>query len=403
MPSLQVSVPGQAVTSTIVPAPGRARPIGLQLRVERRQVGLAHPAQDDVLLDRGADGVADVAARDVAPARRIWSDGDVAERQRDGGHGVAGLPLAVDVGVRATPRSPRAAAAPLSGTAGARAASRRSASTSWQVRRSSASSCGQDRRAPRRTRRRNSSMPSFATRNLMRARLRLFFSPRRAKTRAIACDRRQQLLHRAGPRRAAWPGAARCPGRRRRRGRSRGALAVHDLARRWRRSRACITRPQASPAQPEKAILNLRPKSWQSGWPSRKRNERLRVGRDVEGLGAADAGDRAGGDVAHAVAAGLARGDADGGQAAHEVGRVFDVDVVELDVLARGDVQDAVGVFLGQLGQHVELLGRDAAEGDLDALHARRVPERLGALGELAGRDTRASVLAMPSWRWPLS
>ena len=32
-----------------------------------------------------------------------------------------------------------------------------------------------------------------------------------------------------------------------------------------------ITRPQASPAQPEKAGLNLRPKSWQSGCPSRKR------------------------------------------------------------------------------------------------------------------------------------
>jgi hypothetical protein len=32
-----------------------------------------------------------------------------------------------------------------------------------------------------------------------------------------------------------------------------------------------ITSPQASPAQPEKAGLNLRPKSWQSGWPSRKR------------------------------------------------------------------------------------------------------------------------------------
>ena len=32
-----------------------------------------------------------------------------------------------------------------------------------------------------------------------------------------------------------------------------------------------ITRPQGSPAQPEKAILNLRPKSWQSGCPSRNR------------------------------------------------------------------------------------------------------------------------------------
>ncbi len=50
------------------------------------------------------------------------------------------------------------------------------------------------------------------------------------------------------------------------------------------------------------------------------------VGRDVEGLGAADAREGTGGDVAYRVAARLTRGDTDGGQAAHEIGRVVDVD-----------------------------------------------------------------------------
>ena len=65
MPSLQVSVPGQATTSTIVPAPGQIQVGCLQLAVQGRKIGLAHPAENDVLLDRGADRFACVPARDV--------------------------------------------------------------------------------------------------------------------------------------------------------------------------------------------------------------------------------------------------------------------------------------------------------------------------------------------------
>ena len=86
--------------------------------------------------------------------------------------------------------------------------------------------------------------------------------------------------------------------------------------------------------------------------------ESARVGRDVEGLVGADAGERAGRDVAHGVAARLARGDADGGEATHQRRRVFDVDEVELEVLARGDVEDRVRVLLGEVGQHLELRRR---------------------------------------------
>ena len=47
---------------------GVAEADGVQVAVERRQVGLAHPAQHDVLLDRRAHGLADVAAGDVGEA-----------------------------------------------------------------------------------------------------------------------------------------------------------------------------------------------------------------------------------------------------------------------------------------------------------------------------------------------
>ncbi len=65
--------------------------------------------------------------------------------------------------------------------------------------------------------------------------------------------------------------------------------------------------------------------------------------------------------------------------------RIVDVDVVELKILARGDVGDAVGIFLGQIGHGFELIGVHAAAGNLDALHARRVPHRVGTFGQLAG------------------
>src|SRR5207253_2722794 len=65
--------------------------------------------------------------------------------------------------------------------------------------------------------------------------------------------------------------------------------------------------------------------------------------------------------------------------------------------LTGGDVADAVGVFLGQLRQGDHLLRVDAAEGDLDPLHAGGVPHRVGALGErLVGQLLRLdAVVAM--------
>ena len=67
-----------------------------QFAVERRQVCLADPAQDHVLLDGGAHRLPDVGARDVGQLAEL-PGGDVPQRQRDRDRGVAGLTLPVDV------------------------------------------------------------------------------------------------------------------------------------------------------------------------------------------------------------------------------------------------------------------------------------------------------------------
>ena len=90
----------------------------------------------------------------------------------------------------------------------------------------------------------------------------------------------------------------------------------------------------------------------------------------------------AGGHIADAVAAGFAGSDIDGGQAAHESGCVVNVNEVELNILARGDVRDAVGIFFGQFGEDFELRRVKPAERNFDALHAGRVPERVRTFGE---------------------
>ena len=117
------------------------------------------------------------------------------------------------------------------------------------------------------------------------------------------------------------------------------------------------------------------------------------VGADIKDFVVADAGQGASGDIAHGIAAGFLGGDADGCQAPHQVRSVVDVHVMQLDILPRGDMQDAIGVFVRQLGQDLELIRRETAIGDLDALHARRVPERVGTLDQIARGITQLARL----------
>src|SRR5208282_2214114 len=64
----------------------------------------------------------------------------------------------------------------------------------------------------------------------------------------------------------------------------------------------------------------------------------------------------------------------------------LDVDKVKLEILACGDVRNAVRIFFSQLGERLQLRGVQSAERDLDTLHPGRVPQSVGTLGGGSGR-----------------
>ena len=101
------------------------------------------------------------------------------------------------------------------------------------------------------------------------------------------------------------------------------------------------------------------------GVPEQELHHRLGVGGDVERLGVAHAGERAGGDIADRVTACLLRRHSDCCETPHQVWGVLDVHVVQLEVLSRRDVQDLVRILFGTVGDHLELLGSEAAERQL--------------------------------------
>ena len=111
---------------------------------------------------------------------------------------------------------------------------------------------------------------------------------------------------------------------------------------------------------------------------------RVRVGRDVERLVRRHARERAAGDVADGVAAGLARRQADvRAQPQRQLG-VLLFDEVKLDVLARGHVPDAAACpLLGDGGERLELLrvGDPLRQLDADHVHAL-LPLAVGSVDE---------------------
>jgi hypothetical protein len=129
-----------------------------------------------------------------------------------------------------------------------------------------------------------------------------------------------------------------------------------------------IAWPQ-SVSQPEKLILNLRGRRWFERVAQEVPVGGLGPWADVEVLFRAGAGEVAAHDVAHGVAARLAGGEPDRGQVSHDLGDPLQLHEVELDVLASGDVAPAPGVLIGDVGHHVELLGGDAAVGQLHPHH----------------------------------
>jgi hypothetical protein len=94
------------------------------------------------------------------------------------------------------------------------------------------------------------------------------------------------------------------------------------------------------------------------------------VGSDVEGLVLRDARPGIAGDVADRIAAALPGGEAGLGDLADELGRVGQRHVVDLDVLAGGDVALVEGrELLDRVCEGLHLLGADAAEGQLHPDH----------------------------------
>src|ERR1035441_5982272 len=95
----------------------------------------------------------------------------------------------------------------------------------------------------------------------------------------------------------------------------------------------------------------------------------LGVGPYVEDLVAAQARQRAGGDVAHGVVAGFAIGESGVGQQVHDVGHLGQGHEVILHVLAGGDVAFAAGEPFADARQLFHLRGGEQAAGDLAAHH----------------------------------
>jgi hypothetical protein len=90
---------------------------------------------------------------------------------------------------------------------------------------------------------------------------------------------------------------------------------------------------------------------------------------DVEHLEGAGTGQVAAGDVPDGVAARLPGGEPHARQVAQHLGDPLEGHVVELDVLAGGDVAPAPAVGVGDVAEHLQLVGREGAVGDLDPHH----------------------------------
>ena len=335
--------------------PGSARPIALQFGVERGQISFGHPAQHDILLDGGAHVIPGVLAGDVRQLEHLRR-GDVAQRQIDVDDDVIRLALLVNVGLIPVVEAVRDAPAPFSEKAGLRRdfAIGRAVRSRYSVQRSSGGSVSRSSK----TRRRNSSMPNCSTRNLRRARLRFFFSPRRAKTRAIACASGRisssvtKSLEQLGRVRDRPQTAADVHGE------AALELAIDLFDARQQAEVVDVDQPAGVLLAAGESRLEFASEILRIGVTEQEIRHRFGVGRDVEGFVVANARQRAAGDIADGVAAGFLRGDADRRQTAHQVGRVFDMDVVQLEILPSGDVQNAIRILVGDFRQHFHLLRR---------------------------------------------
>ncbi len=122
--------------------------------------------------------------------------------------------------------------------------------------------------------------------------------------------------------------------------------------------------------------------------------QQLRPDAGILDLVGRNPGPLVGGDVAHAVAAGLHPVQSGAREIGHGVGQLRKLDPVELDVLPGGEVAVIAVVAPGDMRQHAQLVRRERAVGNGDAQHvgmqlqidAVHQPQRLELfLRELAG------------------
>ena len=97
--------------------------------------------------------------------------------------------------------------------------------------------------------------------------------------------------------------------------------------------------------------------------------DQLRPDAGILDLAGRDAGPLVRGDVAHVVAGGLHRVDADLGEIGQRVRQVRQLDPVELDVLARGEMAVAAVIFARDMGKLPQLVRRQRSVGNRDAEH----------------------------------
>ena len=108
--------------------------------------------------------------------------------------------------------------------------------------------------------------------------------------------------------------------------------------------------------------------------PDHEPCQRIRIRCDVERLVFADAHKWTAGHIANGIATGLTRRDTDTCEPPHERWRVFDMNEVQLEILPRRDVRDAIGILFREIGHALKLFRRHAPVGNLDPLHSRSVP-----------------------------
>ena len=308
-----------------------------EIVINRWQIGVSHPAQDDILLNRETYVVADIAAGDIGELEALQG-GEIAERrvQRDGA--VTALNLAVDVG-----------AIPVLEAIRQRRAIQRHARLGRLI--GEVAQSGDVGIVAVIPRHRFEFFFNFAPeffdaelgdQELDASAVAILLLAQTGEDARDRLRQRQQLFfgaefrqHFRLMRHGAQPAADK-------NGEAAHGLAI-DLAR-LRQQAQVVHLDQAASVTGAagEGHLELAAEVLHIVVVEQKLRHGVGIGADIKDFIVANAGQRASGDIAHRVATGFLRGDADSRQPPHQIGRVVDMHVVELDILARGDVQDAV-------------------------------------------------------------